>query len=93
MLFLVKEQQLAKTCLSYTPHEAFTDCIGAFRMIGCMKHLNNTRCRHTSETGSRCTISITNQLRRCLPIVDVYVQFEEFTLHKARSGQRDRPCL
>ncbi len=54
--------------LSYTSQEAFADRIGAFRMIGCMKNLNRTRCRHTSKTGPKFTIVITEQIPRCLPI-------------------------
>jgi len=67
-LFLVKEQQVVETCLSYAPHEALTDCIGSRSAIGCFENLDGTRCSHTSETRPKLAIVITNEVLGCLPI-------------------------
>jgi hypothetical protein len=67
-LLLVKDQQVVKTCLSYAPGEAFADRIGAFRMKGRLEHLDGTRGRHPSKTGSKFAIIIANEILRRLPI-------------------------
>ena len=64
----MEDQQVVKAFLSYTSQEAFTDRIGTWRMIWCMKNLNRTRSSHTSEKGPKFTIIITNQILRSLPI-------------------------
>jgi hypothetical protein len=67
-LFLVKEQQVVKTFLSYAPHEALTDCIGSRSAIGCFENLYGARCSHPSEARPKFAIVITNEVLRCLPI-------------------------
>ncbi len=67
-LLLVEDEQVVKACLSHTPGEAFADSIGSGSVIGCFKNLNRTRCRHTSETGAKFTLVITDQILWCLPI-------------------------
>ena len=67
-LLLVEDEQVVKACLSHTPGEAFADRIGAGSVRGCLKNLNRTRCRHTSETGAKFTPVLTDQIRWCLPI-------------------------
>jgi len=67
-LLLVEDEQVIKACLPHTPQEAFADRIGSGSVIRCFKNLNSTRCRHTSETGPKFTIVITDQVLWCLPI-------------------------
>ena len=67
-LLLAEDQQMVKAFLSYTPQIAFADRIGSWCMKGRFENLNSTRCRHTSETGSKFAIVITNQILRYLPI-------------------------
>ncbi len=67
-LLLVEDEQVIKACLPHTPQEAFADRIGSGSVIRCFKKLNRTRCRHTSETGPKFTIVITDQILWCLPI-------------------------
>src|SRR2546423_13637018 len=54
--------------LPHTPQEAFADRISSGSVIWCFKKLNNTGCRHTSETGPKFSIVITDQVLWCLPI-------------------------
>jgi hypothetical protein len=54
--------------LSHTPQEAFADRIGSRSMIRCFEKLNSTRSRHTSETGPKCALVLTDQILRYLPI-------------------------
>jgi hypothetical protein len=67
-LLLVEDEQLIKAFLPHTPGEAFADRVGSGSMIWRFKNLNSTRCRHTSETGTKFAIVITHQIPRCLPI-------------------------
>ena len=67
-LLLVEDQQVVKAFLSHTPQEAFADRIGSWGVRRCFEYLNSTRCRHTSETGPKFAIVITNEVLGCLPI-------------------------
>ena len=51
-----------------TQEKAFTDRIGARRVIGCFQYLNAARCCHSSETGSKLAIMIADELLRRLYI-------------------------
>jgi hypothetical protein len=59
---------VVKAFLSHPPGEAFADRIGSGSVIRGAEHFNSTRCRHPSETGSKFTIVITDQILRCLPV-------------------------
>ncbi len=67
-LLLVKDQQVVKAFVSYTPQEAFADRIGSGSVKRCVKNLNRTRGRHPGETGPKFAIVIADQILRCLPI-------------------------
>ena len=67
-LSLMKDQQMVEAFLPHTPQEALADRIGSGSVIRCFKNLNSTGCRHTSETGPKFTIVITDQVLWCLPI-------------------------
>jgi hypothetical protein len=67
-LLLGKNQQMVKAFLADTPQEAFADRMGSWCMNGRFEHLDGTRCRHPSKTGSQFALMITHQLLRCLPI-------------------------
>ncbi len=71
-LLLVEDQQVVKAFLSHTPQEAFADRIGSGSVIGCAEQFNSTRCRHTSETGSKFPIVITHQILWCWPKCSQY---------------------
>lgn len=53
---------------SNTPQKTFTDGIGSRRVIGCFEHLDATRCRNSSETGSKLAISVTNEVLWCVSV-------------------------
>lgn len=67
-LLLMEDQHVIKAFLSHAPQKAFTDGIGAFRAIGRFEKLDAARCRHTSETGAKLAIVITDQILWGLPI-------------------------
>ena len=67
-LLLANDQQVVEACLSHTPQEAFADRIGSWGVRGSVENLNHTRCRHTSEAGSKFAIVITHEILWCLPI-------------------------
>ena len=68
-LLLTEDQYVVIQALSpNTPQEAFADRIGSWRMIRRFENLDGTRGRHTSETGAKFTIIITNEILWCLPI-------------------------
>ena len=68
MLPLMKDQQMVQAFLPYAPQEAFTDGIGAFRVIRGLEKLDATGRRYPQETGCKLAVVITNQLLGCLPI-------------------------
>ena len=67
-LLLVENEQVIKAFLPHTPQKAFANRIGSGSVIRCFKNLDGTRGRHTSETGAKFAIIITNQILRYLPI-------------------------
>ena len=69
-----------------TPQKAFTDGIGTRRMIRCFQYLDAARCCHSSETGSKLTIMITNEILRRLSIRSGLPQL----LSGPRVGRRSR---
>src|SRR5437588_12765173 len=67
-LFLVEDEQVVKAFLSHTPQKTFADRIGSGSVIRYFKNLNSTRCRYTSETGSKFALVITHNNFRGMPI-------------------------
>jgi len=65
-LLLLKDQQVVEAFLPHTPHEAFADRIGAWRMRGRFENLDATCPRHPSKARPEFAIVITNQVLRCL---------------------------
>jgi len=65
-LLLLKDQQVVEAFLPHTPHEAFADRIGAWRMRGRVENLDATCPRHPSKARPEFAIVITNQVLRCL---------------------------
>jgi hypothetical protein len=53
---------------AHTAQKAFTDGIGAFRMIRCFENLDAACCGNTSETGSKLAIIITDEVLRRVSI-------------------------
>jgi hypothetical protein len=95
-LFLVKDQQVVKTLLSDTPHEAFTDGIGSWGVRGCFENLYGARCSYTSETRPKFTIVVTHQVLRRLPIECGFPKLLRYPNIGRRSGHADMnhsPCL
>src|SRR5437016_10807120 len=62
-LLLLKDQQVVEAFLPHTPHEAFADRIGAWRMRGRFENLDATCPRHPSKARPEFAIVITNQVR------------------------------
>ena len=54
--------------LPHTPHKAFADGIGSWRMIRRCENLNGTRYSHPSEARPKFAIIITNEIPGNLPI-------------------------
>ena len=65
-LLLVKDEQVIETLASHTSQKAFTDGIGAFRVIRRFQDLDAAGCCHTSKTGSKLAVTITNEILRPL---------------------------
>ena len=67
-LLLTEDQYVIQALAPHTQEKAFTNRIGAFRVIGCFQYLNAARCCHASETGSKLAIMIADELLRRLSI-------------------------
>ncbi len=67
-LLLMKDQYVVQTLSPNTQEKAFTDRIGAFRMIRCFKYLDATCDCYSSETGSELAIMIANEIFRRVSI-------------------------
>src|SRR6266566_7478227 len=87
-LLLLKDQQVVEAFLPHTPHEAFTDGIGAWRMIGGFENLDATCPRHPSKARSEFAIVITDQIFRHLPIGS---RFPELLGNQASVGEGVTP--
>jgi hypothetical protein len=61
-LLLMKDQYVVQTLSPNTPQKAFTDGIGAFRVIRRFQYLDAARCCNTSETGPKLAIMIANEI-------------------------------
>ena len=49
-LLLLEDEQVIETLSPHTQEKAFTDRIGAFRVIRCFQYLDAARCCHARET-------------------------------------------
>jgi hypothetical protein len=67
-LLFMKDQDVVQTLSPNAPQKAFTDRIGAFRVIRCFQYLDATCDCYSSETGSEFAIMITNEVLRRLSI-------------------------
>ena len=47
-LLLLQDEHVIETLAPHTPQEAFTDGIGAWRVIRCFQNLDTASCGHTS---------------------------------------------
>jgi hypothetical protein len=67
-LLLLEDEKVIETLSPRAPQKPFTNCIGLRRMVGRFEYLDAARCCHTSETGSKLAITITNEIVRRLSI-------------------------
>ena len=67
-LLLLKEEQVIETFSPNAQEKAFTDRVGAFRVIRCFQDLDAAGCGHAGETGSKLVITITDEILRTLTI-------------------------
>ena len=65
-MFLVEDKHVIQALSPDTPQKAFTNRIGAFRVIGRFQDLDAACCCNTSETGSKLAIIITDEILRRL---------------------------
>jgi hypothetical protein len=66
-LLLLQDEQMIKTLAPHAAQKALADGIGSGSVRGCVENLNRTHCRHTSETGPKFPIVITDQILRACP--------------------------
>ena len=85
-LLLTEDQYVIQALSPHTPQKAFTNRIGSWRVIRRFQYLNTARCCHTSETGSKLAIVITNEIPRRLSIGSGLPQL----LSGPRVGRRSR---
>ena len=57
---------MIETRAPHTTQEAFTDGIGAWGVIRCFQYLDTAGCGHTSKTGTKCVITISDEIRAVL---------------------------
>ncbi len=67
-LFLMEDQHVVKALSPDTQEKAFADRLGAFRVIRCFENLDASGCCHTSETGSKLALMITDEILRRVSI-------------------------
>ena len=67
-MLLAEDQQVIQALSSNTSQETFTDRIGSWRMNGRCEDLDAARCCHSSETGPKLAIVITNEVFRRVSI-------------------------
>jgi hypothetical protein len=67
-MLLIEDQHVVQALSSDTSQETFTDRIGSWRVIGRFENLDAARCCNTSETGSKLTIIITDEILRRVSI-------------------------
>ena len=65
---LLQDQQVVQAFLPYTPHKAFADGVGSWRVNRRFEQLDATGLRHWAETGSKLAVVIMNEVLGCLPI-------------------------
>ena len=83
-LSLLQDQQVIEAFLPHAPHEALTNGIGSWSVIGNFEQFDATGRRHPVETGSKFAIVISNEIVRCLPIRSRFPQL----LRHPRIGRR-----
>ncbi len=64
----MEDQHVVKALSPHTPQETFTDGIGLWGVIGRFKHLDTARSCNSSETGTKLTIIITDEIFRRVSI-------------------------
>jgi hypothetical protein len=67
-LLLTEDQYVVQALSPDTPQKAFTDGIGAFRVIGRFEYLDAARRFDSSETGPKLAIMITDEILQRLSI-------------------------
>jgi hypothetical protein len=65
-LLLLEDEQVIETLAPHAAHKPFTDRIGAFRVVRRGEHLDAEGIGHARETGSKCVITIANEIVRRL---------------------------
>ena len=61
-LLLTEDQHVIQALSPDSPQKAFTDRIGAWRVIGRFQELDAARRCNTSETGSKLALMITDEI-------------------------------
>ena len=67
-LLLMEDQQVVQALSLNTAQKAFTDGIGSWRMRRRFEYVDTAGCCHTSETGPKLAIVLTDEILRRLSI-------------------------
>ena len=85
-LLLLQDEQMIEALAPHAPQKALADGIGSGSVIRGVENLNRTHCGHTSETGPKFPIVITDQMLRHLP------KWRGFAQLLRHPGIGRRPC-
>ncbi len=96
-LLLMEDQQVVKALSSHTAQKAFTDGIGAFRVIGCFQDLDAAGLGNPREGHAKLAIVIPDEIRAAphqrpwLPAA-VGPSMRQWESVSHRRGSRGREC-